>query len=245
MNSVTPRTVFSSLPLADLDDITGENTTMILSPHPDDESLACGGLIAESCARARPPIVVIMTDGTGSHRSSITYPPTRLRDLREREAASAVGRLGLPHERLRFMRLRDSHMPRTGPFYDSAIERLARLFDSCRCGAILAPWLYDPHCDHQATHEMGRVLAAKVNAKLLSYPVWGWLLPAGIIGTDQNVAGWRLDIRSHLTTKLDAINSYESQYSDLIKDDPNGFTLPADLLSVVEQPFETFLDTPW
>ena len=245
MNAVTARTILSSLPVADLDRITGEDTSMILTPHPDDESLACGGLIAESCARARPPLVVIMTDGTGSHPSSLSYPPTRLRDLREREAASAVGRLGLPRERLRFMRLRDSDMPRTGPFYDSVIEQLARLFSSGRCGVILAPWLYDPHCDHQATQEMARVLAAKVNAKLLSYPVWGWLLPAGAIGIDQNLAGWRLDIRSHLTTKLDAIKSYDSQYSDLIKDDPNGFTLPADLLSVFEQPFESFLDTPW
>jgi hypothetical protein len=31
----------------------------------------------------------------------------------------------------------------------------------------------------------------------------------------------------------------------LIKDDPNGFTLPADLLTIFDQPFETFLDTSW
>jgi LmbE family N-acetylglucosaminyl deacetylase len=245
MNNVPPRTVLSSLPVADLDQITGGHTTMILAPHPDDESLACGGLIAESCARARPPIVVIMTDGTGSHPSSISYPPTRLRDLREREAASAVGRLGLLPERLCFLRLRDSHMPKTGRLYGSAIKQLTRLFHSCHCGTILAPWRYDPHCDHQATQEMARVIAAKVNAKLLSYPVWGWLLPAGADITDENIAVWRLDIRSHLTAKLHAIKSYQSQYSDLIKDDPNGFTLPADLLSVFEQPFETFLHTPW
>jgi LmbE family N-acetylglucosaminyl deacetylase len=245
MKAVTPRTILSSLPVADLDRITGEVTSMILAPHPDDESLACGGLIAESCLRGRPPIVVIVTDGTGSHPSSISYPPTRLRDLREREAASAASRLGLPLERLLFMRLRDSHMPRTGPFYYSAIEWLVRLFNSYHCGAILAPWLYDPHCDHQLTQEMARVLASKVNAKLLSYPVWGWLLPAGAIGSDENFVGWRLDIQSHLAAKLSAIKDYESQYSDLIKDDPNGFTLPADLLSVFEQPFETFLDTTW
>jgi LmbE family N-acetylglucosaminyl deacetylase len=144
------------------------------------------------------------------------------------------------------MRLRDSHMPGTGPFSDSVIEWLAQLFNSYHCGAILAPWLYDQHCDHQRTQEMACVLASKVNAKLLSYPVWGWLLPAGAIDdTDQNLAGWRVDIRSHLTTKRNAIRSYKSQYSDLIKDDANGFTLPADLLTIFDQPFETFLDTSW
>src|SRR5260370_23871041 len=46
----------------------------------------------------------IVTDGTGSHPSSRTYPPGRLRALREREALQAVTILGLPPERLHFLR---------------------------------------------------------------------------------------------------------------------------------------------
>ena len=65
-----------ALPVArDLDEITGNRCALILAPHPDDESLGCGGLIAEACARGRPPAVIIVSDGTGSHPLSREYPP--------------------------------------------------------------------------------------------------------------------------------------------------------------------------
>jgi LmbE family N-acetylglucosaminyl deacetylase len=47
---------------------------MVLAPHADDESLGCGGLIAELVAKARPPMIVILRDGTGSHPLSREIP---------------------------------------------------------------------------------------------------------------------------------------------------------------------------
>jgi LmbE family N-acetylglucosaminyl deacetylase len=243
MKSVTPRAMLSSLPFVDMDHLTGQQTTtMILAPHPDDESLGCGGLIAQSCARGRPPVVVVLTDGTGSHPSSPSYPPARLRDLREREATKAVALLGLPPERIYFLRLRDGHMPQTGRLYEATVERVLRLFREHYCTTIFAPWFYDPHCDHQATQLVARAVVSKVEASLFSYPVWGWLLPSDAASAKESITGWRLDIRQQLARKRGAIREHKSQYSDLITDDPNGFRLPAELLSVFDQPFEVFLD---
>src|SRR6202035_4765604 len=59
--------VFRQLPIAKVDTITNNRRVMILAPHADDESLGCGGLIAELAATGIPPIVVIVTDGTRSH----------------------------------------------------------------------------------------------------------------------------------------------------------------------------------
>ena len=64
-----------SLPIAPLEMIFPElvaknNTVMIVAPHPDDESLGCGGLIAQLCSMGRPPLVVIATDGSRSHPGS-------------------------------------------------------------------------------------------------------------------------------------------------------------------------------
>ncbi|HEX2943304.1 MAG TPA: PIG-L family deacetylase, partial [Rhodopila sp.] len=59
-----------SLPLGTLDHIAGTGTCLILAPHPDDESLGCGGLIATAVAAGRAPLVVILTDGAGSHPNS-------------------------------------------------------------------------------------------------------------------------------------------------------------------------------
>ena len=99
------------LPLARLDQITKGENIMVLAPHPDDESLGCGGLIAQACALNRPPVVVILTDGTGSHPSSLRYPIARLRDLREQESRQAVRILGLPPERIYFLGFRDTAAP--------------------------------------------------------------------------------------------------------------------------------------
>ena len=73
-----------ALPEGQLDDIIGSGTCLVLAPHPDDESLGCGGLIAACVAANRPPLVVVLTDGAGSHPGSVAYPPDRLRAARKR-----------------------------------------------------------------------------------------------------------------------------------------------------------------
>ena len=53
--------------------------------------------------------------------------------------------------------------------------------------------------------------------------------------------GWRLDITGYLPAKRQAIQAHRSQYGQLIIDDPSGFQLPPELLSVFDNPFETFV----
>src|SRR5580704_16937481 len=62
------------LPLLDPSDLMGAQPLLVLAPHPDDESLGCGGLIADCQARGQPVYVLILTDGAGSHRNSREYP---------------------------------------------------------------------------------------------------------------------------------------------------------------------------
>jgi LmbE family N-acetylglucosaminyl deacetylase len=232
-----------ALPLVGVDTIANDGIVMVLAPHADDESLGCAGLITELTAKGRPPVVVIVTDGTGSHPSSHTYPPTRLRALREREALKAVTILGLPAGRLHFLRLRDTATPQFGPEFDSTVAIIANLMRENGCRILCAPWLYDPHCDHEGAQLIARAAARLTGAALLSYPVWGWLLADETPLPDEPVGGWRLDIRDHLDLKRRAIAAHASQYSNLITDDPEGFRLPADLLSVFAQPYEVFLRT--
>ena len=44
-----------------------------------------------------------------------------------------------------------------------------------------------------------------------------------------------------LAAKQSAIRTHRSQFGGLITDDPTGFRLPPDLLSVFDNPYETFL----
>jgi len=228
-----------ALPVADLATILGGRTPLVLAPHADDESLGCGGLLAECAERGIPARVLVLTDGTGSHPNSRLYPPERLRDLREAETRRAVAILGLDPARVSFLGLRDTAVPMQGPAFDAAVEAILRSFPPDPI--LLAPWQHDPHGDHEAAHFMAVAATARSGAPHLAYPVWGWTLPEETPLGGALPSGWRLDITRHLPRKRDAIAAHASQYSDLIQDDPGGFRLPEGLLARFERPFETFL----
>ena len=117
---------WTRLELVDIESIFGHGRTVILAPHPDDESLGCGGMIAELCRIGRPPLVMVVTDGTGSHPNSSRVRTQALRRMREREAGDALWRLGLTDPgALVFMRLRDTAAPHEGPDFDRAVSRIA------------------------------------------------------------------------------------------------------------------------
>jgi LmbE family N-acetylglucosaminyl deacetylase len=230
-----------ALPFAPPEALLGAGAPLILAPHPDDESLGCGGLIATCCAMGRPPVVVVLTDGAASHPGSAAFPPARLVALRAAETRAAVAALGLPPSRLHLMGLPDGQVPRLGPPMEHAAATVATIARDSGVGTILCTWEHDPHADHVAAHVIASRAAALAGARLLSYPVWGWALPprrrleAGVI------AGARIDITAQLPVKRRAIAAHASQHGGVVADDPRGFRLPATLLAALDQPFEVLL----
>jgi LmbE family N-acetylglucosaminyl deacetylase len=229
------------LPLAVIDDIIGPGCGLIIAPHPDDEALGCGGLIAACCQAKRPPAVVFLTDGAMSHPNSKMFPRERLIRTREQEARTAAAILGLAADRLIFLREPDTKAPRAGNAVARVVNRLAGLADRFGCTCILAPWRFDPHSDHEAAASIAEKVAERHELRHVAYPVWGWMLPPGQIVEASAPVGWRLDIAANLCLKRRAIAAHRSQYGDLITDDPAGFRLPRNLLTIFERPFETFL----
>jgi LmbE family N-acetylglucosaminyl deacetylase len=230
-----------ALPIGSLEDLFGGGTCLVLAPHPDDESLGCGGLIAACCAEGRPPLVVILTDGSMSHPTSRQYPPAKLARLRESEAARAVDILGLPAERLIFLREQDASAPHRGPAFDRLLHRLPELVQAFGCSAILMPWRHDPHPDHEAAALIGGATARITGIRQLEFPIWGWTLPDDALIEDVTKPGWRLDVSAHLSAKRRAIAAHASQYGRLITDDPAGFALPEALLHACQVSWETYL----
>jgi LmbE family N-acetylglucosaminyl deacetylase len=234
----------AALPLTDLDAIIGPGAPFILAPHPDDESLGCGGLIAEACRRGRHPTVAILTDGSMSHPNSVAYPTERLVPLREEETRRAVAELGLPPGHVHFLRAKDGAAPQRGAAMLALAETLARLARERRAGVMLTTWEHDPHPDHLAANIVAREAARIAGLRLLRYPVWGWTLPLRNWLPRTPIVGHRLAMGQHLPAKRRAIAAHVSQYTDLIADDPRGFRLPDRLLSALDQPWEVFLETP-
>jgi LmbE family N-acetylglucosaminyl deacetylase len=233
---------WSGLRLGSMDEVIGVGTALVLAPHPDDESLGCGGLIATCAAAGRPPLVAILTDGAASHPNSRAFPPDRLRAQRALEARTAVVHLGLSPDRLVFLDQPDSAAPSQGPGFEAMVDALTTLVGlEVDCTAILAPWLHDPHCDHEAASRIAAAVAERCGIRAVAYPVWGWTLPPETLVPAPPGLGWRLDVGTFLARKRAAILAHRTQYGGLITDDPTGFQLPPELLSVFDTPFETFL----
>lgn len=231
-----------ALPVRPLSTLLQGGPPLVLAPHPDDESLGCGGIIAACVAAGALPFVVIATDGAGSHPHSRSYPPDRLRATRTQEARSAVSALGLPLERIAFLGLPDTRSPIEGPIFQSTADRLASLISQHRLGCILSTWRHDPHCDHLSAHHLAAAAAASAGCRHLAYPVWGLTLPPDTILDSPAPTGFRIDIGAYRDKKRLAVAAHKSQYAGLIDDDPSGFQMTPDFLALFDGPFETVLD---
>lgn len=240
MNAATFWAIAAELPVVDVS-VVAPGRALVLAPHPDDESLGCGGLIAEACARGAPPLVVVVTDGVKSHPNSIAYPAARLRAVRREETIRAVACLGLAPEHVVFLDYPDTQAPTQGADLQAAAARLAALIRHHGCETILAPWLHDPHCDHEAAHRIAALAARQAGILHRAYPVWGLTLPPDH-PLDAAPMGVRLDIGRHRAAKRQAILAHASQQAGLIDDDPEGFQMPAAFIALFDSETELYLD---
>lgn len=233
----------SRLPFGSLDQIAGSGGIVVVAPHPDDETLGCGGLIALAARAGRAVKIVVISDGCGSHPNSASHPPQVLRDLREQETRAAVATLGLDASQLAFLRLPDRFVPREGTDAENAAREIARAAHEIAATVILGTWRHDPHGDHQAAWHiatMARYMSPNPVA-LIAYPIWGWSLPPS---TWLPVAprGWRLDVKNVLHQKTRAISQHHSQISNLVENDPPVLVLAKETLARFEAPYEIYLE---
>jgi LmbE family N-acetylglucosaminyl deacetylase len=217
---------------------------IVIAPHPDDESLACGGLLAEACEQGLRAKVIIVSDGAGSHPNSKTYPPDRLSALREDEAKQAGAELGLNPEDMLFLRLPDRFVPYQGRGAELAIEAIADCAREIRAGSLFVSWRHDPHCDHEASYRIAREVQLRVGEiRLFEYIVWGHTLPP-VTEIDPIRSGFRIRVDCKaMEKKRRAIAAHRSQTSSLIDDDPGGFLFNQIELAHFDRPYEFFLES--
>lgn len=220
--------------------------TVVVGPHPDDESLGCGGLLALLADYGNPAHVIVMTDGSRSHPDSPSYPAARLAALREQEVLDALAALGLPARAARFLRYPDGGLPAPGTLaFDETARQLHEMLVALATDTLLVPWRRDPHCDHEATWGLLReaTVALESRPRWLEYPVWAWTQAESEVAprTDEGHA-WRLDIFPVLARKEQAIARHRSQTGALIHDDPGGFVLVPEMLAHFVRPWELFIE---
>lgn len=228
--------------------LTDLGPTVVLSPHPDDESLGCGGTMAQLHAMGVPVHVVMMSDGSRSHPNSQKYPAEKLRDLRESETRTALTALGLSSDQVTFLRLPDGGVPDapdTASFRDAA-DRLFADLNRHRPQTVLVPWRRDNHRDHRATYQLFQSVLHRLqpNPRVLEYAIWLWELgaPEDTPQPHDNIRAVQVDVTSVRDRKHRAIAAHASQVTRLIDDDPEAFWLRPDLLVYFEGNTELFFE---
>ncbi|KQO62287.1 PIG-L family deacetylase [Curtobacterium sp. Leaf261] len=215
-------TVFlGQLDAPDLDP-TVFGSVVVVSPHPDDETLAAGGLIARAADAGVPVRLVLATDGENSHAGSPTVSPARMAALRETETVAAMYSL---HAAITTTRLR---IPDGGlrEHRDALTTGLVEVLTAMPSPVLLvAPWAGDGHRDHRIAGEVAREIAvrsatadahADADVTLAEYPIWLWHW--GTPGAAD--APWDRARAVHLTTEVRerrsrALDAYRSQLEPL------------------------------
>lgn len=229
------------IPVAPEQCVTGFGTTIIVAPHADDESLGCGGVIALLRKYEQKVFILLLTDGTLSHPHSKEFPSEKLRELRENELIKAAEIMGVSPEHLIFCRFKDRNLPTEScDDFNKTVQNISKIFAILKPESLFVPWRRDPHPDHRAAYELIKIANEEV-AKVYEYPIWlEELGNSDDFPKTGEVMPFRLDISSVLDKKLEAISAHKSQTTNLIKDDPQGFTLSEDMLNTFNVPYETF-----
>lgn len=212
----------------------------VAAPHPDDEALGCGGLIAALSGAGREVWALLLSDGGGSHPASPTYPRERLAAARLAEWRAGLAVLGVPAGRTRALGLPDGELHAcAGAITSGALAA----FREAPPGTLLLPWARDPHPDHRAAWApLLRAAGAFAGLRVLAYTVW--LAERGESADHPRPGETRpltLDVRPGLGAKRRAILAHRTQLG-LITDDPQGFTLPAQMVRRALGGTETYHD---
>ncbi|MGI4021162.1 MAG: PIG-L deacetylase family protein [Janthinobacterium lividum] len=228
------------------DDLLKFGSTVIIAPHPDDESLGCGGTIALLRKADLPVHVIFVSDGTLSHPNSKKFPTEKLKALREWEALNALQVLNVPNSNASFMRLKDRSVPtKRDVGFEFTVNRLLERLEVIQPKTILVTWENDPHPDHRASWQIVDQAVSQLNYKprILQYLIWIWELGKQTdIAENQHTKWFSVNIKSVTQTKQKAVLSHVSQVSRLIDDDPEGFILSPEILAHFDHADELFIE---
>jgi len=161
--------VLAALPRIDARTLVPRNArAVVVAPHPDDEVLSVGGLLAQLADAGARIEVIAVTDGTASHGGSTEWPVERLATERPLESRLALERLGLPVEPVR-LGLPDGGLAAVRGTLAARLVSLLRPRD-----VVFTTWRRDGHPDHEATGQACALACAAAGARLAEVPVWGW-----------------------------------------------------------------------
>jgi LmbE family N-acetylglucosaminyl deacetylase len=148
----------------------------VFSPHPDDESLGCGGIILKKKAIGATVRLVHMTDGSASTHGNL-ISKEELGVMRTQEAVNAASVLGVGPDEIHFLEYKDG---RLAQYVDSATGRVTDILRTESPEEVFVPCRAEPvyqALDHIATTQIVLAALARYGRRITvwEYPIWFWL----------------------------------------------------------------------
>lgn len=154
---------------------------IILAPHPDDETIGCGGIISKYNNTAIDMISVLFT-----------YKEEEPRGV---EYINAMKELGC---RYQFIGLKDGELAN---HKEKLVTILQQLMDSICPDIVFTPYLLDVNPDHKAVSESLSEVIFHKDTLISMYEVWTPIL----------YPNYYIDISTQIVKKEKALQCYESQ----------------------------------
>ncbi len=162
---------------------------LILSPHPDDESIGCGGLLLKYPKQCD---VVLLTDG---RHGDPALRPSKVKEIRKFEFIHAMNMAGI--DSLCYLDVEDGRLSKSYKIFKKRMPPLAS-YDY-----VLIPHSDDYHPDHACVHRHLRRLTRFLlkKPKIMLFEIWNPMPKPNFF----------LDITDVMNKKRALIELYESQ----------------------------------
>lgn len=129
---------------------------LVLAPHPDDETLGCGGVIARRAAEGRRVVVVVVTDGRALlRRFGVDSNPSELEvsAMRKDETRRALDILTAGRGELRFLDVQNEQLVAGQA---DTTRRVTALLQELKPAELYIPSPFEGHAEHVATNAIAR-----------------------------------------------------------------------------------------
>jgi LmbE family N-acetylglucosaminyl deacetylase len=214
--------------------IGADGIAVVVAPHPDDETLGVGGLLADLFLLGWEVRVVGVTDGEAAHADADATARARLAARRRAEQVAALASLRGPSPAARCSITRlgipDGEVAAA---HDGVVDAVREALDGATW--CLGPLAWDGHPDHEAC--AAAVAAACGDCTpYAEYPIWAWHWATPFIFPVERARRVALSPLARVR-KAEALSHFASQYEE--RDD--GPVVPPHVLARFQRPFEVLL----
>jgi LmbE family N-acetylglucosaminyl deacetylase len=148
----------------------GKKRVIVFAPHPDDETLGCGGTIAKKIAEGCEVLIVVMTDGRFLLTKSLGIDgdpsPEQVKEIRRGEVLRAVKILGVPEENAVFLDFVDKMLEENEREAQKKVVEILRKYWPSE---VYFPYERDCHPDHRVTNRVVRKAIERLGITPLTY----------------------------------------------------------------------------